>query len=370
MIFQNEILIGIMQLIFLFFLGVTVVFLVLFIQEYRKTKHKMFGYLIIFFITFFLQNFFQILEIISSGIVSTYSYMIVDILSMLSFYIMIIILEVFERDVSFSLRQSILTILIFTTIGGMISTPTFKSMPGPIFQTYWADEEFLSYFQLIFYIVATISLISMLYRDYKTAWSMKQKKIIRWLFIGVSLSILFPIIAYMTIIILTEISEIILTIFLILSLFLMNSGSIIIGIAFLRVKKEPWLLQRQKVHLIIVYSRDGIQIYSKILNKNLSESKTVLLTGSFSAITSLFQEATETAGAVRSVLLEDKELRIINKDLFVCAILEDYSTQASESAHENFTNDFEKSFKEELEGFDGEVSVFEAAEQIANKYFS
>jgi len=370
MIFQNEFFVEIMLLIPLIFLTVTIVFLILFIQEYLKTKHKMIGYLIIFFLNSLFLNVFQVFEIITSGEVRVYSYMIVEVFTMLSFYIMVVILEVFERDVSFSRRQSILSILIFTSIGGMISTPTFKSIPGQIFEITWADEENLVYIQIIFFIVAAISLISMLYRNYKTAWSIKQKKIIRWLFIGVFFSIFFPIIAYLIIIFLTEISELILAIFLLLSLFIMNSGSIIIGVAFLRVKKEPWLLQRQKVHLIIVYSRDGIQIYSKIFNKSLSESKTVLLTGSFSAITSLFQETTETAGAVKSVLLEDKELRIINKDHFVCAILEDYSTQASESAHENFTKDFEKAFKEELEGFDGEVSVFQSADQIASKYFS
>ena len=191
-----------------------------------------------------------------------------------------------------------------------------------------------------------------------------------WLLFGVFFSIILPLIGYILILILTEISMDLVSFFLLFFLIIMNSGAIIIGFTFLRVKKEPWLLQRQKVHLIVVYSRDGIQIYSKIFNKALSETKTALLTSSFSAITSLFQEATETAGAVKSVLLEDKELRIINKDYFVCAILEDYSTQASESAHENFTKDFEKSFKEKLEKFDGEVSVFEAADQIANKYFS
>ncbi len=370
MIFQIELFLGMMVLIPLIFLAVTIVFLILYIQEYLKTKNKMFGYLIIFFLTCLFLNVFQALEVSTSDDVQVYSYMMVEIFNMLSFYIMVVILEVFERGVSFSRRQSILSILIFTAIGGMISTPTFKSMPGQLFGNTWADAENLVFIQLIFYIVAGISLIVMLYRDYKTAWSIKQKKIIRWLFIGVFCSIFFPLIAYLTLIFMTEINELISSIFLLVALAIMNSGSIIIGIAFLRVKEEPWLLQRQKVHLLIVYSRDGIQIYSKILNKNLSESKILLLTGSFSAITSLFQEATETAGTVKSVLLEDQELRIINKESFVCAILEDYSTQASESAHENFTNDFEKMFKEELERFDGEVSIFQPADQIANKYFS
>jgi len=371
MIFQVEIVIGTIQIILVVFLIITIIFLSLFIREFIKTKHKMFGYLTVFFSTFFLQTLFQTGELtFQTEPLLILSYVSQEVFHMLVLYSIVVVLEVYERDVRLSIRQIILTILIFITIGGMVSTPTFTIDRSQVFPVSFAQEELLLIFQVIFDLAAGISLILMLFKNYKTAWSDKQRTIIIWLFLGVFFSIILPLIGYILILILTEISMDLVSFFLLFFLITMNSGAIIIGVAFLRVKKEPWLLQRQKVHLIVVYSRDGIQIYSKIFNKALSESKTALLTSSFSAITSLFQEATETAGAVKSVLLEDKELRIINKEYFVCAILEDYSTQASESAHENFTKDFEISFKDKLEQFDGEVSAFEAADQIATKYFS
>jgi hypothetical protein len=48
----------------------------------------------------------------------------------------------------------------------------------------------------------------------------------------------------------------------------------------------------------------------------------------------------------------------------------DFSTHIYEIAHENFTEEFEFKFMEDLELFDGEVSKFSAAEEIVKKYFS
>ena len=283
---------------------------------------------------------------------------------------MVVLLEVFERDISFSRRQSILTVIIFATIGGIISTPTFKVDQTQIFMVSFSDNEIFGLIQLIFYIVGGAWLFLMLYRNYRTAWSKKQKRIIRWLSWGVFFSIFFPFLAYIFILIFEMFSLIAVMISIIVFLLVRYFGFISIGIAFLKVSKEPWLLQRQKVHFLIVYSRDGIQLYSKVFNEELSNDRTILLSGGFSAITALFKEATETSGVIKSILLEDKELRIINKKNFICTILVDYTTQASEIAHENFTKEFEEMFNEDLEQFTGEVSKFEKAEEIVIKYFS
>jgi hypothetical protein len=320
---------------------------------------------------YLLQNFFQAGEMFYQSVEEKASaYVFQEIFRMLVLYSMVVLLEVFEKDVSFSRRQSIMTILIFTTIGAMLSTPTFQPSVDPIFPTNWADEELIGLLQLLFYIVAGVWLILMLYRTYKTAWSNKQRKVIKWLSMGVFLTIFFPFVAYFFILFFVSINIVLLAISVLILLILNNLGIYFIGFAFLRIRSEPWLLQRQKVHLLIVYSKDGVLLYSKTFNVNISEQRTLLLAGGFSAITSLFKEATATAGDIKSILLEDKELRIINKEHFVCAILVDYSTQASESAHNNFTSEFENLFKEDLEVFDGEISKFEKAEDIIGSYFS
>jgi len=371
MMFQAEIVTGLIQGINIFFFIFTFIFLIFFLREYIKTKNKMFGYLTIFFLTYFLQNFFQAGEMISQTIdEKTSTFMFQEIFRMLVLYSMVVLLEVFERDISFSRRQSIMTILIFLSIGAMISTPTFAPSVDPIFSVNWSDEELIGLLQLLFYVVAGIWLILMLYRNYKTAWSNKQRKVIKWLSMGVFLAIFFPFMAYFFILIFTSVNFVLLVISVLILLILNNLGIYFIGIAFLRIRSEPWLLQRQKVHLLIIYSKDGVLLYSKTFNVNISEQRTLLLAGGFSAITSLFKEATATAGDIKSILLEDKELRIISKEHFLCAILVDYSTQASESAHNNFTGEFEDLFKEDLSNFDGEVSKFNKAEDIVRKYFS
>ncbi|MFX1275360.1 MAG: hypothetical protein ACFFBP_05685 [Promethearchaeota archaeon] len=371
MIFQLNPIAGVILLIPIIFFIFTIGFLVFFLRRYLETKHKMFGYLTVFLLTYLLQNIFQIGEIVSNTrALIDFNFIMQETFNMLVLYSMVVLLEVFERDVSFSRRQSILTILVFATIGGMISTPKFIYDESLIFSTSFSWEEPTTYIQMIFYLIAGIWLISMLYRNFKTAWSKKQKRIIRWLWWGVFFGIFYPFIAYIGIMFFSAINTILLMTLLIITLIIRNIGILFIAVAFLQASKEPWLLQRHRAHFLIVYSKDGIQLFSKVFNKKLSDDKTLLLAGGFSAITSIFKEATETTGSIKSILLEDKELRIINKKNFICAILVDFSTQASEIAHEHFADEFETMFKEDLEDFNGEVSKFDVADIIVVKYFS
>ena len=69
-------------------------------------------------------------------------------------------------------------------------------------------------------------------------------------------------------------------------------------------------------------------------------------------------------------MLEGKLLKIINRKSFICALLVEYLTPASEVAHEKFVEDFENEFHEVLENFSGEVTNFQAADKISEKYFT
>jgi len=331
----------------------------------------MFAYLTILFLTYLLRNIFQFGKIIfQNSELAVYSFILTEIFDMLVLYSLVVLLEVFERDVSFSKRQSIMTILVFMAIGGMLSTPTFEIDENNPFGISFGSGELIIAIQILFYIIAGIWLTIMLYRNHKNAWSIKQKKIIFWLALGVFFAIFFQFIAYIIIIITMFINPFVLILSIGTLPTVRNLGIIFIGIAFLKASKEPWLLQRHRIHFLIVYSKDGIQLFSKVFNENLTSERTLLLAGGFSAITSIFKEATATTGSIKSILLEDKELRIINKPHFLCAILVDFSTHASEIAHKNFTEEFELEFKEDLEQFNGEVSKFSAAEEIVKNYFS
>jgi hypothetical protein len=124
------------------------------------------------------------------------------------------------------------------------------------------------------------------------------------------------------------------------------------------------------VDLLAVYDHGGLSLYSKSFSKEIRPDDTVLLAGAFSAVTSLIEESTKSTGNVESILLQGKELRVVNREGFVCALLVEYTTQASEWALKKFTLDFEMKFRDSLTNFSGEISEFKTAEEIVMKYFS
>ena len=193
MIFQAEFITIMSYLISILFLTLTIGFFAYFLKKYLITKHKMFRYLTILFLTFLFRNIFQF------GVLIFYSmelavpcFILREISDMLVLYSLIVLLEVFEKDVSFSTRQSIMTILIFMAIGAMLSTPTFDIDESNPYGIKFGNGEFIGGIQIIFYIIAGIWLSIMLHQNHKTAWSVRQKKLITWLSLGVFCAIFFP----------------------------------------------------------------------------------------------------------------------------------------------------------------------------------
>jgi hypothetical protein len=277
----------------------------------------------------------------------------------------------FEKNIEFSRRQTIMSFLILIAIGGMIVNPQIQiETVNNYYNVDFQQPSPISLIQAFFYLITGIWLILMLYRNRQAAWSPKQKRLITWLLIGVFFAVLLPTTPYFfEFLIVTLPIE-----FLIGSdlsrTALQVAGMLIIGLAFLRASNSPWLLQQQKVQIISVYSKSGIELYSKTFTEDITEDDLFLLSGGFSAVFTLFREATKAKGNVKAILLEGKELRVINRETFICALLVEYSNDASELAHEKFTDAFEQKFSEELIGFSGDVRPFEQAEMIARKYFS
>src|SRR4030042_2800913 len=139
----------------------------------------------------------------------------------------------------------------------------------------------------------------------------------RWLSIGVVFETFVPFSFYLIIIWIAIAAPALLYFSVLIYSVINYLGIIIIGVTFLKASDEPWLLQRQKVHFLIVYSKQGLPLFSKVFDKNLNENQTHLLVGGFSAITSMFQETIKTTGNIKSIILDDKQLRIINKEDFI-----------------------------------------------------
>src|SRR4030042_4264182 len=187
MVFQSVIIITILSYAPFLFIFVTLYFVIFFFRKYIVSRHKMYGFLTFFFFTYLLQDFFRMgifaFESISMDL-ATISFVLREISSMLVLYSLVVLLEVFEKDVSFSRKQTIMTIFIFTAIGGMISTPTFVSNETMLQVVAFSNGEIILALQIILSYLAGFWLTSMLYRNYKSAWSTKQKKMMRWLSIG------------------------------------------------------------------------------------------------------------------------------------------------------------------------------------------
>lgn len=355
----------------LILLIIAVYFCAFFSKNYFRTKYKMFKYLSLFYLTYILSI---IPMIISSFFLKDLEmtkilFILSTIFDVLVLYSIIVLLEVFERDAQFSKRQIFLTIITFLIIGGLLSNPPLNiSVNDGNYSVEITDDSFIGIAVSFFSLSSFILLFSMLHRSRKTAWSSTQRSIIKLLFLGIFISFLFPTILYIF-----NFSfhprSIPSQIVHLGSYIIQNIGMIIIGFTFFKASKRPWLLQRQRIHMLLVYSESGIQLYSKIFGDQISLNDTELLTGAFSAISNLFKEATKTTGNIDTIILEGRELKIIKKDHFLCALLVDYTTQASNMAHKNFTQDFETTFSKQLENFVGEVSEFQKADSIARHYF-
>jgi hypothetical protein len=352
----------------------TVIFFVLFLRDYFKTKQQMFAFLATTFALFLIQHFFAIQQVTSSIQTDAELYFILSqIFKILTFYCILIVMEMFERNTPYSGRVTILTALMAATLGVIISNPsvTTLNIDGGWVVSF-GHPSAGRLLQGLFGLVAGLWILLVLFRSYKRAKSPKQKRLILLIFVGLFFceilggtlpvavdQIRVDIMADHTILFLTGSFE-----------FNGTIGMLIIAYAFYRASKQPWLLQRQRVHLLLVYSKEGLDLYSRIYSDEISSSDVTLLTGGFTAVTSMFQEATKTGDKVQAIQFEGRTLRLLNRELFVSALLVDYTTQASELALQKFTEEFEKKFENELRKFAGNVSPFEKASAIAEQYFS
>lgn len=349
----------------------SIVMFLLFLRKAIKTKQKMFYYLTILFFLHILSRVFQIGQYtVDVQNRAELSFILTQMFHMLLLYTLVLILEFYSQNILFSGKDTIVSVLVFLAMGGMISSPNLESeLVDGRYIVNFAQLSPVLFFQIIFYIMASIWTTYLLYTNRKAADMNKQKILIIFLFFGIILAIFIPTIPNVIIEILGRPPGRSLILTLLVIVIIENAGILIIGIAFYWVSKNPWLLQQQKVYLIVVYSHDGVELYSKTFTEKISKDDVLLLSGGFTAIGNLFQEATDAQGSINAILLEDKELRIINKKYFVSALLVDYSTQATEEAHEQFAEEFQKRFESKLKTFSGEVSVFNKADEIVDNLF-
>lgn len=342
-----------------------------FLKQAITQKKKIFIYLSILFSIYLAGIFFDIAQNFSRSALSAQGmFIMAQVFRIFVLYILVLLLEFYSQNIEFSGKQMVLAILAFTTIGGMISSPDLEiELIDSNNIITFAHLSPIIIFNILFNAYASVWLIIMLRRNLKSANTKDQIKIIHMLSLGMVLAIFLPIVPNLARSIFgQQVSQSIIFDFIFGSL-IQNAGILLVGFTFYRISNNPWLLQQQKVYLLVVYSHNGIELFSKSFSEEISPDDLTLLAGGFSAISSMFQEITDAEGIIKAIVLEDKELRIIKKTHFISAILVDYSTEATEEAHKSFTDVFQEKYKTQLEGFTGEVSKFQSAKSIAETYF-
>ncbi len=343
----------------------------------RKTHQKMYYSLTLLFAISFLNIMFMVISRFSPTLeLAEKTYIVASIFDILSLFMLIIILQRFEDDKILSKPLIFFTIIVSMILALVLFSPELEhnlSEEGQYFISFKKDS-IINILLGIFSLSATIWLIYIYKRNRKEVRNSQQKKLHNWLFAGIFLSQLvgsfIPILTEHLIQLLPEnfVPQDYKGAMAFLG-FIKTIGMIFVGIAFIQIGKKPWLVQRQKSHFILVYSYEGINLFSKIFRDDISESDMTLFTGAFSAVTMMFKETTKTSELIQSIEFEKKKLRIVAKENFLCALMVDYSTQSSESAHKQFAQEFEEKFDKFLIDFNGNVGQFRVAEEIASKYF-
>ncbi|MHA1681611.1 MAG: hypothetical protein ACTSUE_11425 [Promethearchaeota archaeon] len=285
--------------------------------------------------------------------------------------VLLLLFELFEKNRLFGSKLIFFTILVSLISGGMITNPNVFQVlvtinPFTIVTYQFSERTFTTILLIIFSTLSMVWVLVKFIRMRRTTKGKNQRHLIFWLFLGIFMSQVLGSFAPATMEFNLGVSHTFGPAFF----YFKPIGLVMVGYAFIKVARTPWLLQRQKVHLLLVYSRAGIPMYSKILADNIKDDDVQLLTGAMSAITAIFIESTKTTSGIQSITFDGRELHIIERRDFLCVLLAEYFTEATEVAHANFVSEFETRFAAELPAFTGNVNKFDSADEIAEKFFS
>nr|MDO8086206.1 hypothetical protein [Candidatus Sigynarchaeum springense] len=349
------------------------VFLLLFLARFLKTRQRMFLHLSFLFVSTILnQACLMIMAISSSPVLAERLFLAAQVLEVTGMLVMVIVLEAFEENRPFSPRVAGFTAIASMIIGTVISGPKLEAIMivtplGSGYMIHFIRPDVAGVLMGAFPFLVGIWVIKSFITKRKLTKSKEQGRLLFLLYLGIFVAQCAGTFAPLAIE--TSGSYTLKDIAWNIGI-LRVVGIGIIGLAFYRVGKKPWLLQLQRIHVLLVYAKNGITLFSQRFREDISDSDVQLLAGAISAVASLFRESTKETSPIEAIQFKGKAVRVIDRDDFTCAIMVDYASQASDSAHKLFVQEFETIFAAEIASFAGEVSRFEKADVIAAKYFA
>jgi hypothetical protein len=347
-------------------------FLAVFVRRASSTRQRMLFLLVILFIVESLHQGLMTFAMTSSihEFVATL-YIVAEILGIVSMVVLLLILEYFEENKALTPRVVALLTIAAVVFGTMVSDPEFKaaSIPTPFGNAVMIEYHYtISTIILLiaFFCLTAIYLFATAIKKRRIARNKQQRSLVAWLYVGIFLSQFAGLFTHVVT------SNVDAALAWIRSLGSLSQivGTIIVGIAFFRVLNRPWLLQIQPNHFLVVYSKDGLPLYTKAFRPEISEADIQMLTGAISAITAVFKVTMNLANPIEEIKFKGKIVRIINKYTFVCALMVDHLSQVSEVAQDNFAQEFDSEYGIDLLGFTGDVSIFSETNKIVERYFA
>jgi hypothetical protein len=349
------------------------IFLVLFLLRFGKSRQKMFLHLAFLFITTILnQGCLMLMVVVNRPQVAEVFFIAAQVLEVTGMLVMVIVLEAFEENKPFSPRVAGFTAIAAAIVGAMISGPQLAAIPfvtplGSGFLVHFTRIDVAGFLLSAFPVLVVLWLVVSFFTKRKHTRSKEQRRLLFLLYVGIFLAQFAG--SFAPVLIQSTSSNSLRDVASNVGITRVI-GIVIIGFAFLHVAKKPWLLQLQKVHVLLVYAKNGITLYSRRFREDISDSDVQLLAGAISAVASLFRESTKETSPIETIQFKGKAVRVIDRSDFTCAVMVDYASQASDSAHRLFVQEFETTFAAEIAGFTGEVTKFDKAENLAAKYFA
>ena len=154
--------------------------------------------------------------------------------------------------------------------------------------------------------------------------------------------------------------------FILASGFTMLVGAIIITLTIIREPKLLYILPFT-IYRIVVKDRDGHPLYDHDWSEsNISES---IFTGFLNAV-QLMSEEVMHIGGLLDIHLEDGILILKESERITVGLVSSKSSKLLRDSVIKFTEDFEKKFDRELKRSETEMSHYEGAFELIEKYFS
>ncbi len=164
---------------------------------------------------------------------------------------------------------------------------------------------------------------------------------------------------------------------LIFTMSIQGISQIYFAISYGLLTKYPGWLQVPRIHKLLVMRENGITLFSHTFDSSSSKAPIIsgtddqLFGGFLNALKGLIEElAGKEAGDVQEIKFRKFTMLLeVGLKKFIIALLADSPTVFAVRALKSFTNDFSKEYGDTIDSWNGDISKFQGAKSILDRYF-